>query len=444
MQRLIIFAIFIPALVGAGQQATEAAVSNSLEYDLSLEGGGWQRWFPREEIAPALDESPADGGVLIAEGRQIDYCIGGWQRTVRGFEAGDEFVVRARVETRGLVNPERALWIRVHWQGELPGGTAPDVIPIYKGPDEGEHFFQGRIRAPEGARSALVRLIYRWEGDGRARWKEISMTPAPPEEPRRVVRISTLYWRPTSRTSVEENFRNWLEMVDKAALEGPDVILIGEGAMIVGVGFGDMEAISEELPGGRFFRGFAEKAIEHGSYICYGTYERDGRYIYNTAVLIGPDGRLAGRYRKSHLPFEEDTAGLAPGSKIEVFDTSVGRIGIIICIEASFPEIIRTAVLKGAEIILVPIWGGDEETIRVRARENGVYIATSSFDMKSMVVDRHGNVMAETFRGIGTGVATADCDMDDSTKMPWTGDWPSYMMRLRWPELFGRITKTAP
>jgi predicted amidohydrolase len=232
-------------------------------------------------------------------------------------------------------------------------------------------------------------------------------------------------------------------MIDKAAEEKPDIILVGEGAMVVGVGFGDMEAISEELPGGKFFKGFAEKAKEHGCYICYGTYEREGRYIFNTAVLINPQGELVGKYRKSHLPIEEDAAGLAPGDSIDVFDTPIGRIGMVICIESAFPEIMRTVALKGAEIILVPIWGGDEDTIRVRAKENGVYVATSSFDMKCMVVNPHGEVLAETFKDLGTGVATAQCDLDDRTKQPWTGNWRSYMKRMRWPELFGEITETG-
>jgi len=443
MKRLRSILIIVFFLAPGGVQATagEGGMTNLLAYDASVAGGGWRRWFPREALAPTLSESAGEGGRLIVEGAGMEYAIGGWERVVDGFQDGDEFLVRAAVECTGLANPARSLWIRVYWRGDLPGGTAPDIIAL-TGAGEGRYVFEDRIRAPEGAESALVRLIYRWDPDGRAVWSDISMTPAPPEKPHRVVRISALYWRAAGETSVENNFENWLTMVDKAAADDPDIILIGEGAMIAGVGFGDMEAISEELPGGRFFKAFAEKARKHGCYICYGTYERDGRYIFNTAALVDPDGKLAGKYRKSHLPIEEDVAGLSPGSRIPVFDTPLGKIGIITCIESAFPEVMRTAVLKGAEIVLVPIWGGDEETIRVRARENGVYVATSSFDMKCMVVDRRGNVMAETFRDLGTGVATADCDLDDRSKTPWTGNWPSYMMRMRRPELYDAITET--
>jgi len=440
---LAISLAFLAALGCAAAMAREKEMDNLLEYDTAGEAGGWARWFPREEVAPALDESAEDGGSLVVEGDGLEYCIGGWERTVEGFEPGDEFIVHAEVECTRMVNAPRSLWIRIYWRGDLPGGTAPDIVRISEGATAGEYVFDDRITVPEGASSALVRLIYRWEGEGRAVWKNVSMKPAPPEKPHRIVRISTLYWRATGETSIDNNFEHWLGMVDRAAADDPDIILIGEGAMIVGVGFADMDALSEQLPGGRFFNAFAEKAKEHGCYICYGTYERDGRYIFNTAALISPQGELVGKYRKSHLPTEEDVVGLSPGSGIEVFDTDLGRIGIIICIESAFPEIMRAAVLKGAEIVLVPIWGGDEDTIRVRAKENGVYVATSSFDMKCMVVDRRGNVMAETFRDLGTGVATADCDLDDRTKTPWTGNWPSYMMRMRWPELFGEITETG-
>ncbi|MHC4712812.1 MAG: carbon-nitrogen hydrolase family protein, partial [Planctomycetota bacterium] len=354
---LFLVAAFCPS------QATEVTMDNLLEYDASDSSGGWQRWFPREEVAAKLSESAEGGGTLTVSGGGLEYGIGGWQRKITKFKPGGEFDVRAEVECSGVKNPLRALWIRIYWSGDLPMGTAPEIIPLRESSD-GRYVFDGRITVPDGAESANVRLIYRWEPDGTAVWKNISMTPAGPEEPHRIARISTIYWRPSAPTDPQNNFESWMRMIDKAAEEKPDIILVGEGAMVVGVGFGDMEAISEELPGGKFFKGFAEKAKEHGCYICYGTYEREGRYIFNTAVLINPQGELVGKYRKSHLPIEEDAAGLAPGDSIDVFDTPIGRIGMVICIESAFPEIMRTVALKGAEIILVPIWGGDEDTIR--------------------------------------------------------------------------------
>ncbi len=418
--------------------AQEVAMKNLLGYDASKTSGGWERWFPREGVAPELGESAEGGGTLSVSGAGIRYSIGGWQRKITDFKPGDEFIVRAEVEGRELANPLGNLWIRIYWSGDLPMGTAPDVVKLHK-TGEGKYVFEDRVRVPDGAQSAIVRLIYRWEPEGTAIWKNISLKPAGPEKPHRKVRISTIYWRPTGPTTVQNNFENWLRMIDKAAEEKPDLILVGEGAMVVGVGFGDMDAVSEELPGGKFFTAFAEKAKKHGCHVCYGTYERDGKFVFNTAVLINPQGEIAGKYRKVHLPIEEDVAGLAPGNSFNVFETALGRIGMVICFDTTFTESVHCVALKGAEIVLVPIWGGDEEMVRVRAKEDGVYVVTSSFDMKCMIVDPHGKVLAATFKDLGTGVATADCDLDDRAKEPWTGDFRSYKNRMRRPDAYGVI-----
>ncbi|MCD6404698.1 MAG: carbon-nitrogen hydrolase family protein, partial [Planctomycetes bacterium] len=418
MSRTLTIALLVACIVvlGAGYlDAGEKTMNNLLEYDGSKPSGGWEKWSPREEVALTLSEKSDDGGTLIVEGNGLDYGISGWQRSITDFKPGDALAVHAEVTCRGMVSPLRSLWIRIYWLGRLPEGTAPDVIRLEKAA-EGLYVFDDRVIVPEGAVSANVRLIYRWEPAGEAAWKNISMTPAGPEKTHRKVRISTVYWRSTERTTVDNNLEHFLAMVDKAAADKPDIVVLGEGVMVVGVGFGDMDAVSEEIPGGRFFNKFAEKAKQYKCCISYGTYERDGRYIFNTAVLIGPDGKLAGKYRKAHLPIEEDIAGLAPGDSIDVFDTPLGKIGMAICIESRFPEVVRTLTLKGAEIVLIPIWGGREKTIQVRARENGVYVVTSSFDMKCIIVDPRGNILAETGKGLGNGVATAVCDLDDRTK----------------------------
>ncbi len=441
MLKLAFLAACIIALGAAYLYAGEKTMKNLLEYDASKPSGGWERWSPRGEVALDLSETSNGGGTLIVKGSGLDYGISGWQRTVTDFTPGEALAVHAEVTCRGMINPPRSLWIRVYWSGNLPGGTAPDIIRI-KQVAQGSYVFDDRVVVPKGAVSANVRLIYRWEPAGEAVWKNISMTPAGPEKTHRKVRISTVYWRSTERTTVDNNLEHFLAMVDKAATDKPDIVVLGEGIMVVGVGFSHMDAVTEKIPGGRFFKKFAEKAKQYKCYICYGTYERDGRYIFNTAVLIGPDGQLAGKYRKAHLPIEEDVVGLAPGDSIDVIDTPIGKIGMAICIESEFPEVVRTLTLKGAEIVLIPIWGGNENTMQVRARENGIYVVTSSFDMKCIIVDPRGNILAETGKGLGNGVATAVCDLDDRTKSPYTGNWRSYMKRMRWPELYEKISET--
>jgi predicted amidohydrolase len=109
--------------------------------------------------------------------------------------------------------------------------------------------------------------------------------------------------------------------------------------------------------------------------------------IYNAAVFVGPDG-LIGAHRKIGLPtgpffntwFYEGNY-FKPGEKVELFDTNLGRIGIMICYESWWPEIPRILAVKGADMIVCISAGpqvtekGFDIVLAMRAMENGVYIA---------------------------------------------------------------------
>jgi predicted amidohydrolase len=89
-----------------------------------------------------------------------------------------------------------------------------------------------------------------------------------------------------------------------------------------------------------------------------GLTERDGPVDYNTAVLIDRHGRVAGKYRKVHLPREEIEGGLTPGGAYPVFDTDFGRIGMMICWDGEYVDSARALAIQGAEILFVPAAGG--------------------------------------------------------------------------------------
>ena len=159
-----------------------------------------------------------------------------------------------------------------------------------------------------------------------------------------------------------------------------------------------------------------------------GLFERDGERIYNTALLIGPEG-VIGAHRKRHLPhlggdrFADQPGGIEPS----VFETPVGKIGIAICYEIRFPEVIRTLVLSGAEIVVLPTnWPTASHILAdhftpVRAAENFVYfLAANRNDVEdgteflgsSQIVDPVGRVMVHA--GKETGLYFADIDLDRS------------------------------
>ena len=102
-------------------------------------------------------------------------------------------------------------------------------------------------------------------------------------------------------------------------------------------------------------------------YIVAGLTERDGRAVYNTAVLIDRHGSVAGEYRKVYLPREEIEGGLTPGQALPVFETDFGRIGMMICWDSEYVDPARALALRGAEIVFVPAAGGYLTLLRCRA-----------------------------------------------------------------------------
>lgn len=213
-----------------------------------------------------------------------------------------------------------------------------------------------------------------------------------------------------------------LDLVDRAGREGARLVVLPE--VWTGLGFsGDTlyQEIAEPIPG-PVTEQLGALARRYGMYITGSFYEKapDGKY-YNSAPLIGPDGGILGVYRKTHL-FDgprrpdikmgmQESAKLAAGSELPVFDTTFGRLGITICSDLRFPEIYRTLALKGARIIvcisafLNPRFDHWEILMRARAVENLVYmIGSGQYDRepktgigfvgRSMVVDPWGVVVA--------------------------------------------------
>jgi predicted amidohydrolase len=141
-----------------------------------------------------------------------------------------------------------------------------------------------------------------------------------------------------------------------------------------------------------------------------------GRGVRNEAALFNRDGVLVGRYAKAHL-WNFDRRWFSPGREFPVFETDVGRLGMMICADGRVPEIARTLTRRGAWLILDPTaWVGVGPTydamanpqvdfaLRVRAIENGVWIAAAdkcgsetgavNYVGRSMVVAPSGDIVA--------------------------------------------------
>lgn len=184
---------------------------------------------------------------------------------------------------------------------------------------------------------------------------------------------------------LEANIGKMSDMIAKIATEQHvDIIVFPELAVTGYEGGQRFAQMAQRVPGA-VVNILGQHAAEFGVYVLVGMAEKEKveTVLYNSAVLIGPDGNLAGDYRKVHLRAEERLV-FRPGYKIAPFETEVGVVGVMTGWDLAFPEVARNLVLDGAEVILLPAaWEAKEadmwRTLLVaRAYENGVFIAAAN------------------------------------------------------------------
>jgi predicted amidohydrolase len=282
----------------------------------------------------------------------------------------------------------------------------------------------GVYRAPESAAKARLELHLRWTASGEVRWREAAFAEAALPPPRRVT-LAAVNHRPRETTSPQDSRERFVRLVEEAAAKGADIVCLPEGMTTAGNGLAYAQA-AETVPGPSTAF-LAELAKRLRIWIVAGIYERDGARVYNTAVLVGRDGSLAGRYRKMSLPDEEIEGGITPGRETPVFDTDFGRVGLMICWDSSYPEVAQALAAGGAEVILMPIAGGVEALVQARAIENQVHVVASGYDFRTGIFDRRGERVADAKTDPEVVVATVD--LASPVLWPWVGNWRARVPR---------------
>lgn len=154
--------------------------------------------------------------------------------------------------------------------------------------------------------------------------------------------------------SVEEMRARTVRLLEAAADAGAALAVLPEvcTASYDFTARSDLTAAAEPLDGPTV-RAWTAVAARTGLYVAGGLPERDGPRLYNTAVLLGPDG-VIGRYRKAHL-FHYERGLFEPGDLgFPVWDTPVGRLGMLVCYDLRFAEAVRVVFLRGAQVLCVP------------------------------------------------------------------------------------------
>jgi 5-aminopentanamidase len=255
----------------------------------------------------------------------------------------------------------------------------------------------------------------------------------------------------------ERNLEACFARLDEAAGAGAELLVLPECA-IPGYMFDSAEEAlpyAEEIPGPAS-EAFERECSRLGVHAICGLLERDGDTLHNAAILVGPDG-LIGSYRKTHLPFLGVDRFVVPGDELKVFDTALGRIGLIICYDLRFPEVTRTLALHGADIVALPTnfpmaAKVQTEVITVaRAAENRVYLLCANrvgqerwgeFCGWSQIVDPNGKRLAEAGETEEV-LLVADVDVEKARDKDYIvpGEYELYLFGHRRPELYGALVE---
>jgi predicted amidohydrolase len=267
-----------------------------------------------------------------------------------------------------------------------------------------------------------------------------------------LVRVALVQLRAFDLEEAADGLRHTLEMVDRAAAERPDLIVLPE------VTYPAYFLRSREeyrqvgpLDASGLVRTFGGKAAQHRAYLAVGVAFPSDEEVTNSALLFAPDGSLAGRYDKSFL-WHFDRHWFRGGAHYPVFETPLGRLGLLICADGRLPEITRCLALGGAQVIVDPTawvsWGRQprelsnpqpEYMMSARALENGVWVVAAGkvgieagsilYCGRSCVIDPRGQMLASAGTEEET-VLTFDLDPAEATGPPFA----------RRPDLYSALT----
>ncbi len=238
---------------------------------------------------------------------------------------------------------------------------------------------------------------------------------------------------------VEDNFQRMERYVREAVGRGAELVIAPENVLdgyVAGAAHDltreKMLDIAQAVPDGPYIQRGRALARELGIYLIFGFLEHADQRLYNTCVLVNPQGTVLARYRKVN-PLNE--MFITPGDELRPVDTPFGRVGFLICGDRGVLDNFRTLAVQGAQIIFIPMDGGYDPNnlamLQGRAVDNGVGIIIANTH-GSGIVSPHGVIMHQRYESECVSVQRFDLSELDHVNRSHFQD--------RRPDLYGPLT----
>ncbi|MEO1982747.1 MAG: carbon-nitrogen hydrolase family protein [Fuerstiella sp.] len=423
----------------------------------------WSAETPRDEIRPVFRQAEefTEKGTRLVINADDREGLNGWWTTTLPVQGRQHFRFSVKRQTTGMSDAEirRAAVVRLLWENAKGGpvvrdeptfssyrpGEKPRAEPEFP-PDvstsDGWTTVSQIYRAPITAQHLRIELHFRW-GPPKSQvvWKDVRLEPVAAPDPR-PVKLATIHLQPREGKTPAEKRIQFASLIADAATQGADLIVLPETLTVYGTGLTYAEC-AENVPGPSTDY-FGKLARQYDTHIVAGLLERDKHLIYNVSVLLGPDGNIIGKNRKTTLPRGEIVGGITPGNEYPVLQTRFGKVGMMICYDGFFPEVARELTKNGAEVIAWPVWGCNPMLGAARACENHVYVVSSTYTdasrdwMITGIYGHDGKVLSQA----KTWGSVAITEVDLNKPMYWhsLGDFKAQIERHR-PLVPGRSSE---
>lgn len=365
----------------------------------------WRECYIRDALKPVFNWN--NEGLSIS-GNGNPYIFGYWMQEVDVIE-GVSYRLNVKFKVSNIYDVNLNVLNMVCWKKDSDTTLLHCPYDHVSNYDvrEGTIVGESTFMAPPGVTKAEIQLGLRYSEAGEAVWYEVEFSKAElPGE--RQIKVTTTKWQPYKCETKKSYISALSDLLDKAGIMGSDMVLLPEFTNRYNSEL-SFDNLAERLCSGYTCDILSDKAIKHNMNICASILEKDEELIFNTAVIFDRKGQLVGKYRKTHLYWPEAFYyGESPGDNYPVFDLDFGKVGVMICYDNWYGETARLLALKGAELILYPNEGYERLLMHARAIDNRVYIAVSSLEMPSIVVDTKGNIICE----IAGGLVTSTIDLN--------------------------------